>query len=362
MKKSNYQRASNGLNGVYGRETYDLVNAFASVTNDPVVAARTGAWFWRDGSALGNLNSIVDRNNQNDQANFESTIRGVRGGGDPARIGIWNSIRNVIFEQNAYGNMSQVLKSLGIFSTQKTGYSTKLGISLNKRVLQTVRPLETHLVAQSSLDMKPFSDLITDDEMQTELYVQIGEVDMLVLDSPGTPPQVSPTFIHTQATQSVVAMDRNFAIGVCHLSPTAKQMSLENDKKGYYSLLVRLQSTSAFAEEPYLVPNLNIDHERATVTVLKSPKHGRLSQDLSPGKAISYYPDRDYSGEDKVIFSVNIEGRDVKMVYFIKVNAKYDVDTNPDPDAYRKYCPWPNPRWLPDGDTNSINRLGEGFG
>ncbi|MEF8749066.1 MAG: glycoside hydrolase family 19 protein [Candidatus Accumulibacter propinquus] len=134
--KNNYRRASNGLNDAYGAGTYDLVNDFISVSENPIVAARTAAWYWKNGSAWGNLNSIVDRVNYSDQINFEATIRGVRGGGDPPRVATWNSIRNTIYGPNSYGNMGKVLSALGITAIPTKRYHAQFGVSLNKMVLQ----------------------------------------------------------------------------------------------------------------------------------------------------------------------------------------------------------------------------------
>jgi hypothetical protein len=66
-----------------------------------------------------------------------------------------------------------------------------------------------------------------------------------------------------------------------------------------------------------------------------------LSEDLSPGKDISYYPDPGFVGNDKVIFLVDIESHKVKVVYFIKVLAGAK-DAEP-LSLYRKYCP--DPSW-----------------
>ena len=47
---------------------------------------------------------------------------------------------------------------------------------------------------------------------------------------------------------------------------------------------------------------------------------------------------------------VNIDGYKIKVVYFIKVNAAYNFDTNPDVGVYDKNCPKPNP-WKISSDS-----------
>lgn len=177
---------------------------------------------------------------------------------------------------------------------------------------------------------------------------------MLAPDMPSTePPQTPPAFL-AQAIRTG-NNDLYDIVGACHLSPSAKQITISNDRKGYYALSVRLLASSSFADEPHLPPQLNINFEKAGVTVIKKPEHGYISENLAAGTNISYYPDAGYHGDDKVSFLVTIDGRKITLVYFIKVDPIYDVTTNPDPNMYKNHCPHPNPWRIFPGSGASAN-------
>ncbi|EXI89917.1 MAG: putative chitinase [Candidatus Accumulibacter regalis] len=356
--KNNYRRATVGLNLVYGPETYDLITNFQSVTTNSVVAARTAAWFWHSGSSRGNLNSIVDRSETTDERNFQSTVLGIRAGEDPQRLGIWRSINDVIYEENSFGNMGKVLEAIGIPTEKKTGYNTQFGISLRKKEIQETQPNVARLLLAPTDTGSNAIELGNAEQMvPREFYLQTGEIYMLPPEIPSTEPSQTSFTPTAQVIQSN-SNDLHDTIGVCHLSPSAKQISIQNDRNGYYALSVRLIASSIFADEPHLPPQLNVNYENAEVITLEQPKHGRISKDLSPGRDISYYPDANYTGNDRVSFLVTIEGTKVKLVYFIKVDSIYDITTTTDPNMYRKNCPHPNPWRIPRGsDTNKYDKL-----
>jgi hypothetical protein len=169
--------------------------------------------------------------------------------------------------------------------------------------------------------------------------------------TPSARSQTLPTF----SAQATITGNNDLydTVGACHLSPSAKQITISNDRNGYYALSVRLLASSIFLDEPYSAPQFNINFEEAEVTVFEQPEHGYISQNLAPGTNISYYPDAGYYGADRVSFLVTIEGKKIKLVYFIKVDSIYDVTTNPDPNMYKNHCPHPNPWRIPPGSDAS---------
>ena len=222
------------------------------------------------------------------------TIRGVRGGPDPGRVGTWNSIGKVIYDQNAYGNMSEVLKALGVTTHVSKNYNTQFGITLNTRNAKKIEPagsnrLEAETIPESSLG--PSQPVLT--QIQAEFDIQPGEIDMLIMDTPNIPPE-TPNIMWMENVSA--RLDNSIStVGVCHLSPMANQMNPKQDEQGYYALSVRLMANAAFAEQPHMRPQTDFDFENAVVTILQLPKHGHISADLSPGKNITYYPDAGYT-------------------------------------------------------------------
>ncbi|MDP1667159.1 MAG: hypothetical protein Q8L79_18805 [Methylobacter sp.] len=61
---------------------------------------------------------------------------------------LWENVSKVIYDQNTYGNMGWILKSLGISSQNNKNYNTQFGINLNKPKLQEiVSAIPSNLVA-----------------------------------------------------------------------------------------------------------------------------------------------------------------------------------------------------------------------
>ena len=150
-------------------------------------------------------------------------------------------------------------------------------------------------------------------------------------------------------------------MGVCYLSPTAEQINAERDTQGYYSISVIGNADEIFFNGPHM-PRLELNLEKAVVTVLLPPKHGTLKptmrdslgNDLSAGQDTSYYPNAGYVGNDKAEFLVNIEGYKIKVVYFIKVNPLYDTTTHP---VDLSKCPNPNPWKISTDSTPALGTI-----
>jgi hypothetical protein len=177
---------------------------------------------------------------------------------------------------------------------------------------------------------------------------------MLIMDMSGIPPQQAPIIMAQAAQPSTKELYGT--VGGCFLSPIATQINPENDKNGNYSLSPRSYAGNIFSRGPGMDPLFGIDYENGKVTVLQPPKYGSLSQNLSSSdQYISYYPNPSFVGNDKVVFLVNIEGYKVKVVYYIKVNAHYSSDINPDP--YRTDCPYPSNWWKISQDPNGNSTL-----
>jgi hypothetical protein len=80
--------------------------------------------------------------------------------------------------------------------------------------------------------------------------------------------------------------------------------------------------------------------EKATVEVLQPQMHGELGIGHTGPHSYQYTPTGGYKGTDKVVFLVNIAGKNIKVIYFFKVlNTKIDIARLN--EVYRKYCPDP---------------------
>lgn len=325
------------MNQIYGTN-YDLVNHPELLATNIELAVRSAAWYWRYGSSWGDLNTIVNDSSRSDEQNFNRTVKGVRGGSDDARTIVWrNKIVPYVYDQNAYGNMAEVLKALGITSTNKKDYNTQFGITLNKREIQPI-VTPNKLLAESSAETTDVPAQTLLEQLQSDFDIPQGETDMLVLAMPDMPPQQAIVIAQAQAKSQIIgALDGT--IGVCFPTLNLGTIDPEIDKADGYSLDVSGHALSIFSQGPGMPPSLMLDDEHAQVTVLQSPKHGTLGH-LDNAGSLSYYPNPNYAGNDKAIFLADIEGHQVKVVYYFKVVRGKDFSKFA--DDFNKYCPSPN--------------------
>jgi hypothetical protein len=159
---------------------------------------------------------------------------------------------------------------------------------------------------------------------------------MPMIDTPTPPTQTAPVTIHVIKDTSPRQVYGK--IEVCYLSPTAEQIE-KTIGLSHPSLSPRSMANNIFWDGSHSQA-LHLDYENASVAVLQPPEHGRISEDFSPEKDIRYYPNKGYSGDDKIVFLTNIEGYEILVLYSIKVNTRYYSDANSNP--YSKHCPTPN--------------------
>ena len=69
---------------------------------------------------------------------------------------------------------------------------------------------------------------------------------------------------------------------------------------------------------------------RADVTVVEHPKHGKvvLGTNSANLQLMQYIPDAGYVGSDRIVYSVPVERRPVKLIYFVHV-TKANLDDTP---------------------------------
>ncbi|WP_374352805.1 Ig-like domain-containing protein, partial [Chitinimonas sp.] len=344
--KANYQAASRGLNAVYGEGTYDLEKNWQSVSDDRLVAARTGTWFWRH-SLHRDANAIVDHGAWDDLGVFRSSVIAVRNGADPQRDTHWQEIvKPFVYAGNSYGNMGEVLKALGVQTSNGRGYNGQFGIALNHRIAQAIGSARLEAkdgVPQSSVDLTG---------LQAEFEVSPGETDMLFVAMPNVPPQ--PVQMVAQVQPKIPVKGQVYGtVGVCFPFLNTGLIEEQRIQNGSYSLGVAAEAINVFGWNlPQGFPN--IDYHNAKIATLQAPKHGKLGDQPYVGFDFSYYPDKGYQGTDKVVFLVDIEGYQVKVVYYIKVvlgkdYAKFSND-------FGKYCPSPSAWQISSAAAESFAR------
>lgn len=177
---------------------------------------------------------------------------------------------------------------------------------------------------------------------------------MLIMDMPNFPPQQEPLIILAKATQPSTK-ELYGTVGECVVVDNTNEASLDKAENSKRDLVVRDTAWNIFHmkdsnysspgyDSGFRVGNINysdINTDNALVTILQQPKHGALSKDLS--QDIFYYPDAGYSGKDKAVFLVNMEGYNIKVVYYFNV-----VDFNKAQGAIKLWemdCPGSSP-WI----------------
>lgn len=336
--KNNYRDASMGLNAIYGAGTYDLVNNYASVATDSQLAARTGAWYWRNGSNARDLNDVIYRNGLADAENFRRSVGGINGGFENiSRDGVWVNVKSTVYDENAYGNLGTFLKALGISTENSAGYNTKFGFTLNARQPVNI-PVARHLEAIAQPEPEPDvaaaqAALLT---LQNEFEVRPEEVDML-MDVPTMPP-ANTVIVVDAKTLRIATKGVYGTVGVCYLSATADQLKALSDLGGdRFALSIRGMAGNIFSQGRMQPPTRELpDYDTAPIKLLLTPEHGRLTK-MQDGD-FYYTPNSKFTGNDRAEFEVDFgTGYKVKVVYFIKVNAKFDWTKNP--PSHDRYCP-----------------------
>ena len=255
--------------------------------------------------------------------------------------------------------VNKILKALGIQAQNKKDYNTQFGISLNKPNLQPIVNSGSHFMAGATSDTSQNTEsLLT--QLQTAFDIQEGEVDMLIMNMPNMPPQQAPVIMMVKATQPSTK-ELYGTVGDCVVVDNTKRASIDKAENSNRYLAVRGTAWNIFhMKDPnysspgydsgFRVGNINysdINTDNALVTILQQPKHGTLSKDLS--RDISYYPDAGYSGKDKAIFLVNMEGYNIKVVYYFDV-----VDFNKAQGTIKLWemdCPGASP-WMITSTAN----------
>jgi hypothetical protein len=180
--------------------------------------------------------------------------------------------------------------------------------------------------------------------LQTEFNFQLGEVNMLILDAPYISTQEASVFIQVASARRQYSAKSNATqlfgvVGVCTPSPTFEQ--LKHSTNSHFSDGLSLYpdggAVTMFPEARFDI-DLQAAIEAAKAEVVQQPKHGNV--EFKDGIGFKYVPNPGYVGSDKIEFLVNVDGKNIKVQYFVKVvdDAKL-LDTLNQRERSRKYCP-----------------------
>ena len=201
------------------------------------------------------------------------------------------------------------------------------------------------------------------EKLQTEFNVQLGEVNMLILDAPYISTQEAPAIIQIASAKIQENAKANTTqlfgvVGVCTPSPTFVQ--LKQGTNAHFTDGISLYpdggAITMFPEARFDT-DLQAAIEAAKAEVVEQPKHGVVV--FKDGIGFKYVPNPGYVGNDKIDFLVNIDGKNIKVQYFIKVvdDAKL-LDTLNQRERFGKYCP--KDQWRISsslGDSSALGRF-----
>jgi hypothetical protein len=129
------------------------------------------------------------------------------------------------------------------------------------------------------------------------------------------------------------------SMGVCTVFPALKEFEAKRDSPRFLKrndLYPEAGAGQIFPEARFDA-ELQADIEAATIQLLQKPKHGVLA--FTAGHELHYLPLKNYVGNDKAIFLVNINTHPVRVVYYIKVVSDGIRNYEDFKKNLLKYCP-----------------------
>jgi hypothetical protein len=217
-------------------------------------------------------------------------------------------------------------------------------------------------MADTSTAITPESTQAQLNQLKADFNIQPGEVDMLIMDIPNVPPQAAPVLMQiaavTQKTPSKPDPESLYgSMGVCMVSPTLEKMGIGTDPLFSNGMSLSPQS-EGLRRLPEAANDVALQKaaEYASVQILLQPKHGVI---VHKDGDFNYIPTKGYVGNDKVVFLVNIDGRIVKTVYYLKV-VDAELNSQTFDALYKKYCP-EETDWQISSNTTEGNAIVSNF-
>jgi hypothetical protein len=136
----------------------------------------------------------------------------------------------------------------------------------------------------------------------------------------------------TAAQTAATAPSSYGTIGICHLSENPAE---PDNATNMFSVPTAIENY--FADRHWKLPT------HVAAKVVRAPDHGTLTSDQAG--LFSYRPQPGYLGFDRISILADIEGKKLRMEYFVRVMTYVPADDK-EPDVYaRGYCPVPVRIW-----------------
>jgi len=233
---------------------------------------------------------------------------------------------------NPYESLRNVMGWVGLQTSSAAGYQNQFGINLKIPRTPLAIGGGTHNLLADVVSAPSQSGTSTDagslseamqallSEATQALSLNQGEYTMLIADLPAHTVDAPAMVLFAQA--NVTQAQRPHVLGVCALSKVIRDAPGSGD--------VGL-SPALYANAYYFKvknsQNEKINSAAAQVTVLKSPKHGRLEPNLDGDwKHPTYIPADGYEGNDVFVLQVQGNGHTVQLNYFVYVSEDTGAD------------------------------------
>jgi VCBS repeat-containing protein len=326
---------------------YNFLEDYEQISSNNLIGAQVGEWYWR--FERGNRWDLNPR--AADVNDFRQTVQKINAGElNPKniknlklRLDKYTIAEKAVNKESSYGNMSEMLKNLGIKTVNAEGYNNKFGLSLNKRAAIDIDK-NKHLFTEDVVANPAVNQQDLLQALQSQFDIEQGD-DMLFLAITDVPPTPANERVLVATAPSSFVKALNY--GVCEFVNSGVGRDDGNDlwpQRFITEFLPKeihekLENNVLDSEELSLVSDWM---DNITVKRLQEPKHGIM---LDEGK---YLPNEGYIGKDRVAFL--LEGKDLnghpismKLTYYINVMPESQFHNVIENDknfqqALKKYC------------------------
>jgi len=219
--------------------------------------------------------------------------------------------------QNPFNNIRSVLAALNVTANNKAAHHNHFHIYMRAptRVDITQNLLAENNVGQAESELSDAMRIAAQvllDEIQPQLNLNQGDINMLFMDVPPDVPVMYAPVVIAQATQAKDATKLDRTIGVCQLINSLTG-DIGRDPQSLIYVIVPVLTVSDY---------INRFEKRfvgleGKATLLQGAAHGTVKDEGD--QYYRYVPNLNYLGSDRATFLVEIGGLKVKVVYHLKV-------------------------------------------
>ena len=227
---------------------------------------------------------------------------------------------------NTFESLRSVMGGVGIQTSSAAGYQSQFGINLKIPRTPLAIGEGTHNLAADTVgaltqsgnttNLDSFSDTmqVLLSEAKQALNFKQGDYNMFIADLPVQTNSMPAVVLIAKA--DVTQAQRTHVLGVCELA----KVNIEAPGSGFVGLSPVLYA-NAYYFNVKNSKNDKIDIATAKVSILKSPKHGRLESNANVDpQHPTYIPAKGYEGNDAFVLQVEGNGETVQLRYFVYVS------------------------------------------